>query len=124
MRGARPASMPSARPAPALELDLDEWLHAKPTSQSEVRLVSRPNLSAPTDEEWARAMVGAPYVAVSGEQLTSLPLGHRAGFLLSRMDGVTDLETVIEVSAMPRDEALRLTRELFESGIVAFRRED
>jgi hypothetical protein len=108
------------RSAPALELDFDDWPEATPNTQSEVRIVSRPNLEAPTDEAWARAMAGVPYVAMSADQLTHLPLGHREAFLLSRMDGVSDLETVISVSAMPRDEALRLARDLFESGIVAF----
>jgi hypothetical protein len=37
------------------------------------------------------------------------------------MDGAMDLETVIALSAMPRAEALRLARDLVESGIVAFR---
>jgi hypothetical protein len=114
MRGAR-------RSEPALELDLEDWAGATPKTQSEVRLVSRPNLEAPSDEAWAQAIVGMPYVAVSADQLTSLPLGHREAFLLSRLDGASDLETVISVSAMPRDEALRLARHLFESGIIAFK---
>jgi hypothetical protein len=37
------------------------------------------------------------------------------------MDGVTDLETLIELAAMPRDETLRLMRDLFERGVVSFR---
>jgi hypothetical protein len=112
------------RSEPALELDFEDWPEATPKTQSEVRLVSRPNLEAPTDEAWALAIAGVPYVAISADQLTSLSIGHRAAFLLSRMDGVGDLEAVIAVSAMPRDEALRLARELFESSVIGFRRED
>jgi hypothetical protein len=41
--------------------------------------------------------------------------------LLSLMDGTMDLATVVEVSAMPRNDALRVVRDLFESGVVAFR---
>lgn len=125
MKSARPPRLPAlrARSEPALELDFDDWPEATPKTQSEVRLVSRPNLEAPTDEAWAQAMVGRPYVAMSADQLTSLAIDHRAAFLLSRMDGESDLEAVIAVSAMPRDEALRLTRDLFDQGIVAFKTE-
>jgi hypothetical protein len=121
MRRATPSA--ARRSQPALELDLEEGFEAAaPKAQSEVRLATRPNLAAtPTDEAWARSMAGAPYVAVSGAELMRLPLGHRAGFLLSRMDGKSDLETIIAVSAMPRDEALRLARDLYESGVIAFR---
>jgi hypothetical protein len=92
------------------------------TPRSDARLITRPNLGAVlTDEAWARGVVGAPYVVVPSDQLKRLPLGHRAGFLLSQMDGVTDLETIIELAAMPREETLRLARDLFESGVIAFR---
>ncbi len=74
-----------------------------------------------TDEAWARGVAGSPYVAIPREQLKRLPLGHRAGFLLSCMDGATDLETLVAVSAMTREETLRLARDLFESGVVEFR---
>jgi hypothetical protein len=91
--------------------------------RSEMRLATRPTMGAAlTDEAWARGMTGAPYVIVSLAQLKRLPLGHRAGFLLSLMDGATELGTVLELAAMPRDEALRMARDLFESGVVAFRR--
>jgi hypothetical protein len=90
--------------------------------RSETRIVTRPTLWAVvTDEAWARTQTGAPVIAMSPEQLRRLPLDHRAGFLLSLMDGSMDLETVVEVSAMPRSDALRAVRDLFESGVVGFR---
>jgi hypothetical protein len=114
-------SSAAKRSQPALELDFEDGLDA-PRGQSEVRLATRPNLEAtPTDEAWARAMAGALYVAMPRAQLARLPLGHRAAFLLSRIDGAIDLETVIAVSAMSRPEALRQVRDLYESGVVAFR---
>lgn len=66
-------------------------------------------------------MVGCPYVALTGEALKRLPLDHRAGFVLSLMDGSIDLETVIELCAMQRDDALTLIRDLYESDVVRFR---
>jgi hypothetical protein len=92
------------------------------TPRPEMRLVTRPNLAcAVTDEAWARSVAGVAHVVTTLDQLKRLPLGHRAGFLLSRIDGATDLETLLELAAMPRKEALRTLRDLSESGVVAFR---
>lgn len=90
--------------------------------RSETRLVTR-NLavSAVDDETWARTVVGAPVIVVSARELRTLPLDHRAGFLLSLMDGTLDLATVVEVSAMPRADAIRAVRHLLEAGVIAFR---
>lgn len=74
-----------------------------------------------TDEAWAREMVGAPIVVMTAEMLRRLPLDHRAGFLLSLMDGTIDLATVIELSAMRKRDALRLARDMYEAGVIAFR---
>jgi len=57
-------------------------------------------------------------VTVSPEELPTLPLDHRAGFLLSHMDGVSTLEMVLDVCGMPRLEALRLIFAFVEEGIV------
>ncbi len=54
-------------------------------------------------------------------QLKGMPLDHRAAYLLSWMDGTIDLDTLIEVATMPREEVLRLVRKLFDSGLVEFR---
>jgi hypothetical protein len=66
-------------------------------------------------------MSGVPFVALTGDALKRLPLDHRAGFVLSLMDGSLDVETVIELCGMPRHEALSLIRDLFESDVVRFR---
>lgn len=89
--------------------------------RSETRLSTRPSMGvAMTDEAWARSMTGAPVVVVPTAELIRLPLDHRAGFLLSRMDGFIDLDTLVEVSMMRRADALRLVRDLYDSGIVEF----
>ena len=90
--------------------------------RSETRIVMRQSTSdATTDEAWAHHMTGNPVLAISSHELCRLPLDHRTGFLLSLMDGTLDLETVIEVSAMPRADALRAARDLFDAGVVSFR---
>jgi hypothetical protein len=90
--------------------------------QSEIRLLTRPEMRAAlTDEAWARSMTGVPVVVMSVDLLKRLPLDHRAGFLLSLMDGAIDLDTMVEIAGMNREDALRLVRDLFESGVVDFR---
>jgi hypothetical protein len=111
---ARIRNAPPKRPAE------DPTLADKPVS--ETRLATRPQMGATlTDEAWARKMVGAPIIMMSSNQLRRLPLDHHAGFLISLMDGTLDLDTVMELSAMPRAAALRVVRDLFESGVVEFR---
>ena len=45
---------------------------------------------------------------------------HRAGFLLSLVDGVSTLETIVDACGMPKLDALRILNDLVERGIVAF----
>jgi hypothetical protein len=90
--------------------------------KSERRLVTRPKMSAvSTDEAWARSMTGSLASARPLDQLKGMPLDHRTGYLLSWMDGSIDLDTLVEVSTMPREEVLRIVRDLYESGVVEFR---
>jgi hypothetical protein len=90
--------------------------------ESQVRLATRPAFGATmTDEAWARSAKGALLVAMAPDVLCTLPLDHRAGFLLSQMDGATDLETLIAIGPMPRAETLRILRDLFECGVIDFK---
>ena len=89
---------------------------------SGIRLLTRPEMRAAlTDDSWARTMKGVPVVVMPVHLLKRLPLDHRAGFLLSLMDGAMDLDTMVEIAGMDRGEVLRLVRDLFESGVVDFR---
>jgi hypothetical protein len=90
--------------------------------KSERRLVTRPRMAAVvTDEAWARQMKGTLTAVHPLESLIGMPLDHRAGYLISWMDGSIDLDTLVEISTMPRGEVLRIVRDLFDSGIVDFR---
>lgn len=128
----------SERPAASasfddMEFERDSEVHVKAarpqpesalleTPRSEARIAKRPRLDDETaDDAWARGVTGEPVIAIADDLLRRLPLDHRAGFLLSLMDGTMDLETVLDVSAMPREDALRMVRSLFELGVVAFR---
>ena len=74
-----------------------------------------------TDEAWARTMVGSPCVTMALGELKELHLDHRTGFILSLMDALIDLETLVDLSGMDRDEVLELVRGLYEAGVIIFR---
>lgn len=59
-----------------------------------------------------------PQLVVKESEIRWLGLDSRMGFLLSRIDGISDCETLLELSGMPRMEALRCLIELVESKIV------
>ena len=62
-----------------------------------------------------------PHVAVPESEIRWLGLDHRAGFLLSRIDGVVDIETLLDIAAMSRIEALKTLIELIDAGAVELR---
>ncbi len=62
-----------------------------------------------------------PVLAVPPDQVRWLSLDHRAGFLLSLMDGQLSLEEILDVSAMSPIDALRILASLVEQGVIALR---
>lgn len=62
-----------------------------------------------------------PFVAVPHEQLRWLNIDHRAGFVLSHIDGNCSLEQILDVSGMPTLDALRILYELVQQRVIAFR---
>ena len=62
-----------------------------------------------------------PTVAVPRDQLRWLSIDHRAGFLLSHVDGVSTLEMILDVSGMSPLDALRILYELAQQRVITFR---
>jgi len=60
-----------------------------------------------------------PTVTVPEGEIRWLGLDHRAGFLLSRIDGTSTFEEVIDMSGMPRLEALKTMVELLDAGAIS-----
>jgi hypothetical protein len=58
-------------------------------------------------------------VALSAEQIRWLSLDHRAGFLLSLVDGISSIEELLDISSMPRLEALRILYGLLDQRVIA-----
>ena len=59
-----------------------------------------------------------PRVIMSAEEMRVLSLDHRAGFLLSFIDGSMSIEEVLDGSSMPELDALRIMFELRMEGVI------
>jgi hypothetical protein len=59
--------------------------------------------------------------AVTAEELKRFTLDNVSAFLFSHLDGVVDVETILDISGLPRLLALRHLRSLVERGIVVRR---
>ncbi len=64
------------------------------------------------------ALDQVPTVAVPQEQLRWLTLDHRAGFLLSHVDGVSSLEEILDISGMAHLEAMRIIYDLIQQRVI------
>jgi hypothetical protein len=62
-----------------------------------------------------------PMVVVPRTQMRWLSMDHRAGFVLSLVDGTSTVEMILDVCGMPRLDALRILNELVQQRIVALR---
>jgi hypothetical protein len=63
----------------------------------------------------------APMLIVQRSQLRWLSMDHRAGFVLSLIDGLSTLEMILDVSGMPRLDAMRILQELLQQKIIALK---
>jgi len=59
-----------------------------------------------------------PELARPLHELANAPISPRAAFLLSRVDGILSLDEILDVSGMPRIEAMRYLCQLFLRGIL------
>jgi hypothetical protein len=62
-----------------------------------------------------------PVVMVPRHQLRWLTIDHRAGFVLSHIDGTSSLEMILDVSGMAPLDALKILHELVQQRIISFR---
>jgi HD-GYP domain-containing protein (c-di-GMP phosphodiesterase class II) len=59
-----------------------------------------------------------PRVVLTAGDLGKLALDHRAGFVLTFVDGVSTIDTLLDASGLPRLELLRILRDLVVAGVV------
>jgi hypothetical protein len=89
-----------------------------PISQRITIPAPTPVAGAPTLE---RSVSGAIRILMSQAQLRGMPLDHRAGFLLSMAPTATTVDELLDISGMPRNEAMKVLCELIDLGIIAMR---
>jgi hypothetical protein len=57
-------------------------------------------------------------MSIPSEQIRWLSLDHRSGFLLSLIDGTSSIEELLDISGMPRLDALRIMYSLFQERVI------
>jgi hypothetical protein len=68
------------------------------------------------------SLESVPVLAISMHDLQRRSLDHRAGFLVSRVDGESSLEMLLDLVPLPRNDALKILAELVEEGILRLER--
>jgi hypothetical protein len=58
-------------------------------------------------------------VAVPSDQIRWLTLDHRAGFLLSLIDGGSTVDQILDISGMTRLDALRIVYQLLDQRVIS-----
>ena len=64
------------------------------------------------------ALEKIPAAAIGGPPIHDLRLDHRAAFILSLIDGVSPISTILDMCPLPRDEALKVIFSLVEDRII------
>lgn len=59
-----------------------------------------------------------PRLLKAPSELSSLPIDHRAGFLLAHMDGIHTMEEIFDICPMPAEEAWGLIQDLERLGVI------
>lgn len=59
-----------------------------------------------------------PRVKLNPDQISWQEFDHRAGFFTGEVDGQTSYEDLISISAMPREQALKILAQLVASGVI------
>jgi hypothetical protein len=61
---------------------------------------------------------GVPRLAIKPEEILWLNLDHRAGFLLSQIDGTVDYEALFALSGLPRLDTAKILANLVADGVI------
>ena len=67
------------------------------------------------------ALDKVPSPSIGGPPIHDLRLDHRAGFILSLVDGVSPVSTILDMCPLARDEAIAVIYALVEDRIIVLR---
>jgi hypothetical protein len=125
------------RTAPSATMDEARQLHANGKYEDALFVMAKLLESSPPHPEASTlsaacrtaleseclAQIGSEHAilvaASTPDQLKEFELDNVSGFLVSLLDGTTDVETVLDLSGLPRLLALRHLRDLLRRGIVS-----
>lgn len=127
---------PTSKP-PTVGRGLPPSSESKPASASSARTATgsaRSLRSSIRIDDLGEAVVGGPDAMGAGArgrqvpkivrtkaEIAEAPIDHRAGFLLAHIDGVTSVQGLVDVAAMPENEVHEIIERLRRLGIVAIR---
>jgi hypothetical protein len=63
-------------------------------------------------------MASVPWITVPFSEIQTLPLDPRSAFVLSLVDGIANVEMLLDICGMSRDEALRILIDLIALGAI------
>src|SRR5688572_22615560 len=114
---------------PTLPYDLREYaqLHTGPESWTADKLACATpvpadvlaELDEPLEGEPFLRSVDVPHVAIAADEIREHALDHREGYVLSLVDGVSNVDALCEITGLPREETLRVLSELCDRGVLA-----
>ncbi|HSO33339.1 MAG TPA: hypothetical protein VLT33_12485, partial [Labilithrix sp.] len=133
----RPSRAPEAKPA-SNKPPARRATNRPPPSKAASSVPPRParpaksaRVSIREDDVGAAVKSGADAVGVAGrqvpkivrtkDQIAAAPIDHRAGFLLAHIDGVTDVQGLVDIAGMPETEVHEILDRLRRLGIVNIR---
>jgi hypothetical protein len=64
------------------------------------------------------ARSAVPWLAMTYDELRALPLDPRMAFVLSRVDGRSNVEIILDLTSLPADETLDVLDRLVELGAI------
>lgn len=101
----------------AAEMALREGEHAAEPGVADLIDPAR-RLFEKTFEAYIGGNAGIPVFSLSPEALAAQELDHRAGFILSQIDGAMTVEHLLDVASMPRFDALRILAGLLKAHAI------
>lgn len=139
-RTRRPSVIAAVSRVPSIE-EIEERLalddHTAALEMARARLRARPNDAKAADyverceqtlTEMYQGRIGdlrqPVQVAMNESELHWLNLDHRAGFMVSRVDGPITVEELLEICGMPRLDALRTLHDLVQQKVITLGDDD
>jgi HD-GYP domain-containing protein (c-di-GMP phosphodiesterase class II) len=118
-----PMQIPSYRPAPQVSSLPPQGSSLPPRSMSRPApvITDRPPESHETEGALVRRLGAVSAVPALVASAPKSGLDHRAGFLLTFVDGMSSVEDILDASGLHRIEALHILADLLTKGVIVMR---